>query len=279
MADTQIELHVETGEGEIKAVNLLAQYCSLSRGQMKKSMKNGALWLERKGRVQRLRRADRVLVPGDVLHFYYDARIQQQTPAEAALIADEGDYSVWFKPPGMYSQGSKWGDHCSLPRWAEQHLSPQRNAFIVHRLDRAASGLMLLAHSKQAARHLSTLFQQRQVEKHYHVWVEGKFPEQQRHLDQPLDDRPAVSHATALSYDAQKDQSLLQVVIETGRKHQIRRHLAIVGFPVVGDRLYGSRETNQDLQLQAVYLAFVLEPNGERKEYFLPWRLSGYGGS
>ena len=269
MVDTQIELHVEAGAEEIKAVSLLARHCSLSRGQLKKSMKNGALWLERKGRVQRLRRADRVLKPGDVLHLYYDARIQQQAPVEAVLIADEGDYSIWFKPPGMYSQGSKWGDHCSLPRWVEQHLKPQRNAFIVHRLDRAASGLMLLAHSKQAARQLSALFQQRRVEKHYHVQVEGKFPEQQCRLDQPLDDRPAVSHATLLSYDIQKDQSLLLVKIETGRKHQIRRHLAMAGFPVVGDRLHGSKETNQDLQLQAVYLAFSLEPNGEKKEYCL----------
>jgi len=271
MEDTQtvLELHLGATQSDIKAVELLAQHCELSRTVLKKAMKNGALWLERDDHVQRLRRADRKLLQGDKLHLYYDAKIQKRQPQPAELIADEGDYSVWCKPSGMLSQGSKWGDHCSINRWVEQRLQPQRNAFIVHRLDRAASGLILLAHSKQLARQLSALFQQRQVEKHYRVWVEGKFPGQQCRFDQPLDDRPAVSYAKALNYDGQKDQSLLQVKIDTGRKHQIRRHLAAAGFPVVGDRLYGAKETEQDLQLQAVYLAFALEPDGERKEYCL----------
>ena len=269
MKDTQIELHVEAGNEEIKAANLLARHCSLSRGRLKKSMKNGALWLERKGRVQRLRRADRVLKPGDVLHLYYDPRIQQQVPAEAVLIADEGDYSVWFKPPGMYSQGSKWGDHCSLPRWAEQHLKPQRNAYIVHRLDRAASGLMLLAHSKAAAASMSGLFRDRGMIKRYRVRVRGRFPGETRCIEMPLDGRPARSRVVRLAYDEDRDQSLLDVNIETGRKHQIRRHLAGMGFPVVGDRLYGGGEED-DLQLQSVYLAFDCPLKGQRREYQLP---------
>ena len=269
MADTQIELHVEAGTGEIKAVDILARHCGLSRGQLKKAMKNGALWLERGKRVQRLRRADRMLRPGDVLHLYYDARIQQQTPAEAVLVADEGDYSVWFKPPGMYSQGSKWGDHCSLPRWVEQHLKPQRNAFIVHRLDRAASGLMLLAHTRVAAAKLSGLFRDRGVTKRYRVKVQGRFCSETVFIDTPLDGRSACSRVVRLAYDEDRGQSLLEVDIETGRKHQIRRHLAGMGFPVVGDRLYGGGKED-DLQLQSVYLAFDCPLKGQRREYRLP---------
>ncbi len=272
MANTQIELHVEAGAEEIKAVELLARHCSLSRGRLKKAMKNGALWLERGNRVQRLRRADRVLKPGDVLHLYYDARIQQQAPVEAVLIADEGDYSIWFKPPGMYSQGSKWGDHCSLPRWVEQHLKPQRNAFIVHRLDRAASGLMLLAHTKAAAAKLSGLFRTRGVTKRYRVKVRGHFCREIICIDTPLDDKPARSCVVLLAYDQDRDQSLLEVDIETGRKHQIRRHLAGIGFPVVGDRLYGGGKED-DLQLQSVYLAFNCPLKGQRREYRLPGHL------
>ncbi|BAO43316.1 pseudouridine synthase family protein [Thiolapillus brandeum] len=269
MADAQIELHLEVGSQEIKAVELLAGHCGLSRGQLKRTMRNGALWLERKGHVQRLRRADRRLVPGDVLHLYYDARIQQQTPFEAQLIRDEGDYSVWFKPPGMYSQGSKWGDHCSLPRWAEQRLQPQRSAFIVHRLDRAASGLMLLAHGKGAAARLSELFRQRLLAKQYRVKVQGEFPQGDIQMDAPLDGRQALSRASCLSYAAVSNQSLLQVDIHTGRKHQIRRHLSGLGFPVVGDRLYGGGDGG-DLQLQAVRLAFTCPMTGQPRDYRLP---------
>ncbi len=201
---------------------------------------------------------------------YYNAHIQQQMPPPAQLIADEGDYSVWFKPSGMYSQGSKWGDHCTVGRWAEQHLRPQRNAFVVHRLDRAASGLMLLAHSKKAAAALSALFRQRTVNKQYRVKVWGAFPGDNVRIEAPLDGKPAVSGVSLLNYDSGRNQSLLQVGIDTGRKHQIRRHLADKGFPVVGDRLYGRGDREQDLQLQAVYLAFDCPLSGERQEYRLP---------
>ena len=142
---------------------LLAPVTSLASGQIKRAMANGALWLERGGNVARLRRAGRRLREGDRLHFYFDPRIQETSPAPAQLVADEGDWSVWYKPPGMFSQGSRWGDHCSIARWAETHLDPRRNAFIVHRLDRAASGLMLVAHTRRSARELSQRFRERAI--------------------------------------------------------------------------------------------------------------------
>ncbi|WP_457665328.1 RluA family pseudouridine synthase [Thiolapillus sp.] len=264
-----MEIHMVVKTADIKAVDLLAEESGLSRGQVKVAMKNGAVWLERQSHVQRLRRADRKPLSGDVLHLYYNPDIQQQKPPPARLIADEGEYSVWFKPAGMYSQGSKWGDQCSLPRWAEQHLHPQRNAFIIHRLDRAASGLMLLAHSKTAAQKLSALFRQRALTKQYRVQVWGEFPQGDICIDTPLNGKQAVSWVSRQAYDAGKDKSLLQVVIDTGRKHQIRRHLAGLGYPVVGDRLYGGGDT-ADLQLQAVSLAFDCPLSGEQREYRLP---------
>lgn len=265
-----LEIHMAVKTHDIKAVDLLADESNLSRGQIKKGMKNGAVWLERGGHVQRLRRADRKPLPGDVLHVYFDAVIQAQQPPAARLIADEGDYSLWFKPAGMYSQGSKWGDHCSLPRWAEQHLQPQRNAFIVHRLDRAASGLMLLAHGKKAAAQLSTLFRKRQVEKSYCVQVLGRFPAEPVCLNTDIDGRLALTHVRRIALDEVAEKSLLAVRIDTGRKHQIRRHLAEAGYPVLGDRLYGKSQDDTDLQLQAVRLGFVCPLTGKQRRYELP---------
>ncbi len=265
-----LEIHMAVKTPDIKVVDLLADESDLSRGQIKKAMQNGAVWLERGGHVQRLRRADRKPLPGDVLHLYFNAAIQAQQPPQARLIADEGDYSLWFKPAGMYSQGSKWGDHCSLPRWAEQYLQPQRNAFIVHRLDRAASGLMLLAHGRKAAAQLSALFRKRQVEKAYCVQVPGRFSGEPVCLNTDLDGRPALTHVRRITLDEVAGKSLLAVRIETGRKHQIRRHLAEAGFPVLGDRLYGEVEGEDDLQLQAVRLAFVCPVSGKQRRYALP---------
>ncbi len=262
-----MEVHVEVPGEDFNCVDLLAEHSGLSRGQLKKAMFNGAVWLERGRQVRRLRRVGRKLRPGDGLHLYFDPAIQRLSPPEARLIADESRYSIWFKPGGMFSQGSKWGDHCSLPRQAEVLL--KRNAFIVHRLDRAASGLMLVAHTKDAAGRLSALFRQRRLEKRYRVLVQGVFPENELCMDAELDGKAALSRARLLEYDPARNQSLLEVDIETGRKHQIRRHLAGTGFPVVGDRLYGGGDQD-DLQLQAVRLAFVCPLTGRHRRYELP---------
>ena len=79
-------------------------------------------------------------------------------------------------------------------------------------------------------------------------------------LNKSLDGKTALSIVEPLYYDAKNNQSLLSINIETGRKHQIRRHLADYGFPVLGDLLYGDNKKNTDvenLQLLSVYLAFV----------------------
>jgi tRNA pseudouridine32 synthase/23S rRNA pseudouridine746 synthase len=266
-AQTVMELHVEVQGESFKAADLLADRSGLSRGLVKKAMSRGAVWLERSGHVQRLRRVDRKLRSADVLHLYFDAGIQALSPPMPRLIADEQDYSIWHKPAGMFSQGSKWGDHCSLPRQAELIL--KRNTFIVHRLDRAASGLMLVAHAKVAARRLSALFRERSLDKQYRVKVQGMFPEQPLCIEAPLDERKAISRVQRLGCRSEPVQSLLQVDIETGRKHQIRRHLAGMGFPVAGDRLYGGGE-EEDLRLQAVRLAFTCPMTGRPRDYRLP---------
>ena len=249
---------------------LLAADSQLSRQQVKQAMHKGAVWLTHAKHTRRLRRDQAQLKPGDKLHLYFNPEVLQQEPLEPKLIADEEEYSVWCKPAGMLSQGSKWSDHTTLTRWAELHIQPQRPAFLVHRLDRFADGLMLIAHTKSMARQLSGKFENREVEKLYNVWVHGEFPGQGEavHIDKPLDGKSAISLAQRIGFDADSNQSLLEVRIETGRKHQVRRHLAGVGFPVVGDKLHGENETG-DLRLSAVLIAFEHPQSGERKRYEL----------
>ena len=285
MSDIKIEQRkdeyhrlVET-EGNT-AVELLAEASKLSKQKVKQAMQKGCVWLEKSGKqgekkqyTQRLRRAKKVLSIGETLHFYYDEKVLSREPAEAKLISDQGDYSIWHKPSGMLSQGSKWGDHCTIYRWAEKHLKPERPAFIVHRLDRAASGLIVIAHKKQVAAAFGKLFQNHEIDKRYRVSVEGDFSsilegdEITKTIDTEIDNKPALSHVTFKNYDENNDESILEVRIETGRKHQIRKHLLGLGFPVVGDRLYGSGKSLEDLKLEAVSLGFVCPVTGLEKEY------------
>ena len=261
----KFERHLDIAESGCDAASLLSAASGLSKTAIKQVMKKGAVWLSTATGTQRIRRADKQLPQGAVLHLYYDEIVLQQQPSAAQLIADEGDYSVWFKPYGMLSQGSKWGDHCTIYRWAEQHLTPQRSAYVVHRLDRAASGLILMAHSKKTATAFSRLFRERKIEKTYQARVTGKLA-QAMTIDTALDDKKAVSHVTPLAYDESRDESVVKVNIETGRKHQIRRHLAQAGYPIVGDRLYGNAElTGEDnLALVACTLSFSLEDDNPK---------------
>lgn len=253
------------------AIDCLAEQFAFSRQKLKQLMQNGAVWLENTQGIHRLRRAKKMLKAGDCLHVYYDETIQQAQPLPAQLVADEGDYSVWDKPCGMYSQGTRWGDHCSIYRYAENHLQPQRPAFIVHRLDRAASGLILLAHTKQAATALSRLFEQHAIYKKYLATVAGDFSQRDfpYFIDAPVDDKSALTEVLAARYHQATDSSQLEVRIHSGRKHQIRHHLSTLGYPIVGDRLYGSMRLQDDLQLRAVQIKFISPLDGEEKNYVL----------
>ncbi len=262
------EFHLTIDGSGGTAVEQLSRLTPLSRQQLKQAMTKGALWItpadkastdgrQHSRHTRRLRRSKKNLNAGDQLHLYYNPKLLEQNPPSATLIEDGGTYSVWHKPYGMLSQGSKWSDHCTLTRWAEQHLEPQRSAYLVHRLDRATSGLMVIAHSKQATRALAQAFEQRKTDKHYQAIVEGLLPKDKIDCDLSIDDKPALSHFQRLDYDEQQHLSLVDIHIETGRKHQIRKHLSELGFPIAGDRLYGRAGTDDiDLQLCAYQLSF-----------------------
>lgn len=272
-----LESHLTVNNLELDAASLLATETTLSKQQIKQAMNKGAVWLTRGKQTQRLRRAKRALKLGDELHLYYNQDVLEHKVDAAELIFDGDQYSIWYKPYGMLCQGSKWGDHTTINRYAETHLTPDRPAFIIHRLDRAASGLVLIGHSKKTTAALARLFEIRELEKYYQVIVEGQFNsgiQDTLTLDSDVDGKAARSHARLLAFDEQNNRSLVQVKIESGRKHQIRIHMASTGHPVVGDRLHGiAKEGEVNLQLTSCYLKFICPITGEVKEFTLPDRL------
>jgi tRNA pseudouridine32 synthase / 23S rRNA pseudouridine746 synthase len=270
-----IDLHLCVNETSISAVDFISQQSTFSKNLIKKIMSSGAVWLSRNKTTQRIRRVTKKLIINDQIHIYYNEEIINQKPQSCLLIADEGEYSVWNKPAGIFSQGTRYGDHCTVQRFSEKHLQPQRNAFIVHRLDRAANGLILLAHSKKAAALLSALFQKREINKTYQIVVEGHLQIEQfpYSIKTPIDGKHASSTIEKANYLTEFNQTKVQVSIQTGRKHQIRKHMASLGHPVVGDNLYGnnvqSTNNNIKLELKAWKLEFNSPLNQQHKIYQL----------
>jgi tRNA pseudouridine32 synthase/23S rRNA pseudouridine746 synthase len=255
-----------TGE---RAIDLLiAAAPGLSRQQLKQAMQKGAVWLKplHKKSQRRLRRITQPLKKDDVLFLYFDEHLLSLSCSPAQLIADEKYYSVWNKPTGMLAQGTLYGDHCSLLYFVEHYFQPRRRCFLVHRLDSAANGLMLIAHSERAAAAFSALFQQRAMTKRYRVTVEEMLDKNINILNEALDGKDAI---TRIEHHIHREDgnSELTVLIETGRKHQIRRHLAGVGHPVIGDREYGSSFTKEALQLTATELSFTCPFSKQAQRY------------
>jgi tRNA pseudouridine32 synthase/23S rRNA pseudouridine746 synthase len=280
------EKHIPIVNDGLNPMTALGEHCNLSKAQIKDAITKGALWLTKGKSTQRLRRLKKTLNKGDELHFYYNETVINQVPPEALLIEDMQDYSVWYKPYNMLSQGSKWSDHCTVARWAQTHLTPERPAFIVHRLDRAATGLIIVAHTKKAAQYFSKMFEQHNLEKHYVILVHGNHTQRQQPdvIDTNVDSKTALSTFTCVEYNKTHDVSLVNVKIDSGRKHQIRIHSASIGMPVVGDRLHGnvklddvlntmSKNTALDLQLCAFSLSFHCPVTNNTKIFTLPKHL------
>lgn len=253
-----------------QAATLLCNATGLSRSRIKDAMQKGAVWLKKKGRGKnrRLRRATTKITKDDTLFIYYDQGILQTPPLSARLVADRQHYSVWEKPAGMLCQGTEYGDHCSLLRLAELFFAPRRPVFLLHRLDREASGLVLIGHSKKAAAHFSALFKEKKIDKRYLALVAGcPGPVGSEHtVTTPLDDKQASTNFTVMAADPSAATSQLDVRIDTGRLHQIRRHLAGIGHPLVGDGLYG-RQSPEGMLLTAVQLGFTCPFSGRRVEF------------
>jgi tRNA pseudouridine32 synthase/23S rRNA pseudouridine746 synthase len=263
------------------AAELIAQQVpALSKGRIKDAMNKGAVLWQRGKQQKRLRRAQSKILAGEQLHLHYDDDLLQRQCEPAVCVADLQNYSIWFKPPGMLSQGNEWGDHLSLLRFAEQYFDNKRPVFLLHRLDREASGLVILAHHSKTAAVFGQLIQQHRIEKHYQVLVLGSLNESLITAGQvtlPLDGKACETRFKLAQHQPQDGCTLLDIELISGRKHQIRRHFAAVGHPVMGDPRYGER--NQDpagLGLQAVALSFQLPGQAQRQQFTLPVTLQRY---
>ena len=166
------------------------------------------------------------------------------------IIYEDNVCIVINKPAGLAVQGGKGVgvslDSVLAKTWPERPL-------LVHRLDRDTSGLIVVAKTKEAARHFSQLLgEERAVIKRYLAVCKGKPEQAEGVIRAELDVRGTVKNSETryrlLSASGDGEFSLLELELGTGRMHQIRRHLAMTGNPVLGDDKYGDFKLNHQLR-------------------------------
>lgn len=259
---------------DLVMVDFLASELPLSKAQLKEAMIQGSCWHKKKGirAWRRVRRAKSTIRPGDQVEFHFDPKLferQKEAPPEAILLKKERDWSAWYKPAGLLTQGTKYGDSWSLLRYIEKKEG--KEPYLIHRLDRETSGVMVVAHNPKAAKLLSAKWRGTLVEKIYHAWVLGDVKEEEGRLDTKIDGKKALTFYKVLK--RQEGRTLVECKLGTGRTHQIRRHLTDLGHPVMGDPRYGEGNAdNRGLLLQAAKLVF--DWHGDKKVVETPEEFS-----
>ncbi|EKD47970.1 MAG: hypothetical protein ACD_65C00195G0005 [uncultured bacterium] len=141
---------------------------------------------------------------------------------------------------------------------------------IVHRLDQDTSGILVIAKNDKAHLHLAKQMEARTTEKKYTVLVKGiidhkgiieapigRNPIRRQDMSVNKEGKDAITEFSPLKVFANKNCTLLEITMRTGRTHQIRVHLASIGYPVIGDTKYGDKKTNQSFELLGLQRQFL----------------------
>lgn len=218
----------------------------------------------------------------DEVHVDYDVSELADIPdIELEVLYEDNDCVVINKPVGLltHSKGA-FNPEPTVATWLRSRLKGLEGSRggIVHRLDRATSGVMICAKTPEALSWLQKQFSQRKTKKTYMAVVRGELSPPAAVIDMPIERNPKApatfrvgtqgkyAKTTYTTVEVGNQHSLVELKPETGRTHQLRVHLAHFGHPIVGDVLYNG-EVADRLYLHAAQLEITIPAGHERKVF------------
>jgi 23S rRNA pseudouridine1911/1915/1917 synthase len=204
------------------------------------------------------------------------------------VLYEDDAIIVVEKPEGMLSVATDFETQNTLQNILKVRLR-RKNVFAVHRLDRETSGVMMFACNESAKQALKAQFEERHIQKTYYALVEGKLATQQGCWQSYLrEDKQYFVHSTSkengklaiTEFDqiwSNKQFSLLQLKLLTGKKNQLRVHCSEAGHPIVGDKKYRANANPlRRMALHAYSLAFLHPVKQKRMTFVAPLPNSFY---
>jgi len=216
--------------------------------------------------------ASRPVQPGDVLEV--GCRLPAALEGGLKIVHEDRDIVVVHKPAGLLTVATPHESENTAYAFLRRHVrsrSSQRTVFVVHRLDKFVSGLLVFAKSESARASLRNLFEAHAIDRKYWAIVEGSVKKDSGTIESHLaEDRAMRMHSTKNPGEGKRavthyrvlhrfpEITSMEITLETGRKNQIRAHLSELGHPIVGDRAYGSsKDPIGRMGLHAFRLGFM----------------------
>lgn len=207
---------------------------------------------------------------------------KKHLPKGLEIVYEDDAIIVIDKPPGMLTMGTEKEKertaYFALTDYVRKgYAKSSKRIFIVHRLDRETSGLVVFAKTEEAKYHLQEHWDE--TKKKYLAVVHGRLKNQSGTITSYLAENKAfvvystddkekgrLSHTSYKVLKETKDFTLLEIDLLTGRKHQIRVHLADNGHPILGDRKYGKRDDgHKRIALHSFSISFKHPVNGKER--------------